>query len=248
MSDKINLNNNTVDYTVAVLKGASGIVPFAGQALGELVAQIPGQRFDRFQAFLKILDERLKTTEMSLEELRTKFTNEGFFELYEEACEQAAKTNSEDRRKYLAGIIAKGLTSEEIEIQESQHLLRLLGELNDIEILVLRSYWNDLVSDDREFRQKYQNIVYPPATDRGSSQEDFDKAAIHKSYRSHLTSLGLLAPKYKERNEKMVVMDRKQLKEKTQKVETNEIAGYKITSLGNLFLYHVEIVNSRYPY
>jgi len=248
MGDTNNLNNNTVDYTVAVLKGCIGIVPFAGQALGELVARIPGQRFDRFQKFLQILDERLKSVEQPIEELKNKMSRDGFFELYEEACEQATRINSDDRRRYIAGVIAKGLSEEQIELLESRQLLRILGALNDSEILILRLFWNPIMNADEEFRDKHQHIIFRPTVHSGSSQEEFDKSALYDSYIKHLVSLGLLEPKYKEETEKILCMEGSTVKEKNKRVKTNEVARHDITPLGRLFLYHIEIVDSRMFY
>ena len=246
MSEKESLNTYRIDYLTSTFRATAGLLPVIGPAMAELASLIPGQRVDRVVEFLKVLDKRIEQLAQSQDEIKNKFAQEGFFELCEEACEQAAKTNSEDRRKYLAGIIAKGLTSEEIDIQESQHLLRLLGELNDIEVLVLRFYWNDLLNGDVEFRQKHGKVVFPPMPHFGSSQEDLDKASLHSSYQSHLTSLGLLTPEYKEEQLAHYVSDKGSYIQP--KIKTSEIKIYKITPLGQLFLYNIEIVSKRHPY
>jgi len=230
MSEKIELNNNALDYTAAVLKGASGVVPFVGQALGELVAQIPGQRMDRFRSFLQVLDERLKNTEATVDELKKNMSKEGFFELYEEACEQATRTNSDDRRKYLAGIVANGLTSSEIDIQETQFLLRVFEEVNDIELLILRLHWDIGADRDAEFRNNYKDIVIPPKVFAGCSEEIVHRASTQASYRKHLESLGLLMGDYRLKWN-----------------ETDDSTKYEITMIGRRLLKFTGIVGSIKP-
>lgn len=68
---------------------------------------------------------------------------------------QAAYSLSDERREYVASLIANGVSGTAISDQESKHLLQILGELNDVEIIWLRFYADASIGGDEEFRQKH---------------------------------------------------------------------------------------------
>ncbi len=105
---------------------------------------------------------------------------------------------------------------------ENKHLLNLVKELNDIEIIWLRFYLVPTIGGDEEFRNKHANILELIHSTLGSDQKELDKAAIQNSYKEHLSNLGLL--------EKEVSI---KVGGDTNPIETK---GYKTTSLGKLLL------------
>jgi len=127
--------------------------------------------------------------------IRQNLTNENFTDLVEESLRQAARSLSDERREYIASLIANGLLTEDIAFVESKHLLRVLGEINDIEVVWLASH---AVSSlfNTEFKQKHQDVLkLAPAYIR-APWKDLAKAALQENYKYHLSQLGLLLPVY----------------------------------------------------
>jgi hypothetical protein len=184
------------DHLTAMAKSALGAVPFAGSLLAEIAGSIiPNQRIDRIVRYTEILDRKMEQFDREL--IRAQVTNENFTDLAEESMRQAARSLSEERRDYISSIVANGLRAEDIDLIESRHLLRVLGELNDLEVLWLRYHLNPSMGGDEEFREKHSNVLEPALATLGSSQREVDREALQKSYVDHLVRLGLLAPVYK---------------------------------------------------
>ncbi len=222
------LSNKPVDYVTSAIKGTLGAVPFAGSLLAELAGTvIPNQRLDRIVKFAEILEAKISSLEQEF--VRSQLTNENFSDLLEEGARQSARSLSNERREYIANLISNSLSQRDIEYVESKHLLRILGELNDIEIIWLRFYLEPTMSGDEEFREKHAVILAPVIATMADPSSVVEKEALQDSYKEHLSQLGLLQPKYK--------MDRQ-----TNQPEFNrtsgelEIRGYQITSLGRLLL------------
>jgi hypothetical protein len=224
-----------IDYVVSAAKSALGAVPFVGSLLSELAGTvIPNQRIDRIVKFAEALEQKLARLEHDF--VRSQLTNENFTDLLEEGLRQAARALTEERRDYIASIIVNGLTSEDIEYAESKHLLRMLGQINDVEVIWLRFYLEPTIQGDMEFRQKHDAILEPIHAYIGCSQETLDKDSLQQSYKEHLTQLGLLERRYD--------ID---MKTKEPKFETTtgkqKVRGYQITSLGRLLLRQIDLHN-----
>jgi len=220
-SQDIVLNNTKADYVASAAKSALGIVPFVGNLLAEIAGSvIPNQRIDRVVRFAKALQDRLSDLEESV--VKANLSNENFTDLVEESLRQAARSLSDERRSYISSLVVSSISSEDIEYFESKHLLRILGEINDIEVIWLRFYLNPVMDGDTEFREKHSHILNPIGAHLGSAQPEIDKSTLQKSYKEHLSSIGLL--------EKEIDMD---TSSRGVKLKTK---GYKITSLGRLLL------------
>ena len=214
------------DYVVSAAKAVLGAAPFVGNLLGELVGVvIPNQRTDRLVKFAIELESRLVSLEdRARDQLRT---NEHFSELLEEGLRQASRSLSDERREYIASIVANSLTPDAIASEESRHLLRILGELNDIEIIWLRFYVDKSMGGDAEFRDKHREILRPISRSQGQPQSEFDRAALQDSYKQHLFQLGLLEA------------------EMTSSGSTSDRINYKLTSLGRLLLKQIGLKERR---
>ena len=221
----------TVDYVVSAAKAALGVVPFVGSLLTELAGTlIPNQRIDRLTKFAETLGVKLESIEQDF--VRTQLHNENFTDLVEEGLRQAARSLTDERREYIASIIASSLSSEDIEYLESKHLLRILGEINDVEVIWLRSYLNPIMGGDREYREKHQDILKPVRAHLGATQAIHDKNTFQEDYKEHLSRLGLLSPKYQT--------DLKtHLPEFDSSSGRMKIRSYELTSLGRLLLRHL---------
>ena len=191
--DKFELK--TVDYIASAARAGLGAVPFAGSLLVEIADYIiPNQRMDRIIDFDKRLDGRLEILEEKF--IRTQLEDESFTDLLEEGIKQVARSISEERRDYIANLIMKSLTKEEVSYMESKHLLNLLGELNDIEIIWLRFFLDPTIKGDKEFREEHKDILNSVMATLKSPPEEIDQEAIQESYKDHLERLGLIKSEF----------------------------------------------------
>jgi hypothetical protein len=182
---------HSTDYITSALKAGLGAVPYAGSLLAELAGSvIPNQRIDRIVKFAEVLETRLSRIEREFAQGQLK--DEYFSDLMEEGLRQAARSLSDERRQYIANLIFNSLSSSEIEYHESKHLLKILDELNDIEIIWLRFYLVSKMNGDNEFRDKHKDILKPVTKIMSASQAVRDKGTLQDSYKEHLGRLGLL--------------------------------------------------------
>lgn len=221
------LDSSKLDYIVTIAKSGLGLVPVVGSLLAELAGTvIPNQRIDRLVDFARRLEARLGTLEQ--EKLVQQCNDAECSDLLEEGMRQAASSLSDDRREYIASIIQTSLTTEEISHQESKHLLKILGDLSDVEIIWLRSYLNPTLDGDNEFRERHAAVLTPPRAYLDSPQSEIDKSAIVDSYRNHLFRLGLLEQHYK--------LDSKTKQLKVDHSGRLERQSYSLTGAGRLLL------------
>ncbi len=160
------LNNQAVDYAVAIARTALGTIPICGSPLAELVSvTIPNQRLDRLVKFTRELESRFAVIED--ESLRRRLADEEIVGLVEAAYVQAAQGSSDERRAYIASVVVNGINSEELAAIESRHLLKILGEMNDLEVIWLLHFAERQFSrmgDISEFRLKHDAILNPVIT------------------------------------------------------------------------------------
>jgi hypothetical protein len=187
------LNSNTRDHLVSVLKGALGEIPLGGSLLAELASVIvPQQRIDRLVDFVRHLDARIASVDQ--EAAWAKLADENFADLFEETALEAVRAVTEKRREYLAATLAAGLHDALISFVERKHLLRILGQINDIEVIHLRAYVTPqyLDSDVDEFRKMHKEVLKPIPTHDQSTDDEHNKRAFQVNYLDHLESLGLI--------------------------------------------------------
>jgi hypothetical protein len=216
----------SADYVASAAKAALGAVPFAGSLLAELAgAVIPNQRIERIVKFAAILEDRLSGLEQEFVQAQLK--NEHFSDLVEEALRQSARSLSDERREQIASLIANSLKAQEIEYCESKHLLRILGELNDIEIIWLRFYLDPVMHGDHEFRERHAAVLAPIAAYIGGPPGLVDKSALQRSYKDHMAELGLLERRYELKNSSFGT--------------TLDAKGYELSALGRLLLREIDL-------
>ena len=189
------LRPNWVDYSVSGIRGGVNLVPIVGPFLAEIVGEtIPNQRLDRIAKFAAELDRRLNYVEVFV--LDNQLENEEFADLIEEGFRQASRSLSDERRSYIASLIVNGLTSDRIEFSEAKHLLRMLSEINDIEVVWLRYFREPTIEGDEQFRDSHKKVLEPVTALVSSTQETRDKHALQESYQEHLAQLGLIVREY----------------------------------------------------
>lgn len=229
------LDNQTTDYVTIAVKGALGAIPFAGSLLAELAGTvIPNQRMERIVRFAEILESRISNLEQGY--VRSQLNNEYFSDLFEEGVRQAARSLSDDRREYISNLIANSLSEHDIEYIESKHLLRMLNDLNDIEIVWLRFYLDLTYGGDKEFREKQSAILTPIRATMADPPSVVDKEALQDSYKEHLVQLGLLRPIYE-------IDIKTKLPEYESHSGRQKIQRHEITRLGKLLLRQIDLSN-----
>ena len=222
------LRQNLTDSAVAAGRGVANLVPVVGPFLAEVIGStIPHQRMDRVAKFAIELEGRLDSFGRNL--METQLSNEEFAVLLEEGLRQAAGSTSDERRSYIASLIVNGLTSEQTEYAESRHLLRILGEVNDIEVIWLRSHRVMTFGGDETFREMHKEVLEPVFATLGSTPDELDKHALQESYKEHLAQLGLLEPTYR-------TDIKTRIPEFNSITGAMEVSGYRLTLLGELLL------------
>lgn len=235
MQNKSSLANNRTDFTAKIAKTVVGLVPYGGGVLAELVDSIiPNQRMDRLVKFCKELDDRiLKIKNKDIAEL---FQNEEFVDLIEESFIQASRATTDERRGYIISIVVNGITDITVTYQNSKYLMRLLSELNDLEVIWLRFYLDPTMEGDKEFRKLHANVLSPVRSYMGADKETVNKASIQKSYKEHLERLQLIKGK--------INFDRKtKLPEFDPSTGMQKVSYYQITTLGRMLLEHIGLMN-----
>ena len=237
MQNKSSLDSNRTDFNAQIAKTVVGLVPFAGGVLAELVDSIiPRQRMDRVAKFCKELDDRiLKIENKDIHEL---FKNEAFVDLIEESFVQASRATTDERRGYIVSIVVNGITDETVNYQDSKYLLRLLSELNDLEVIWLRFYLEPLHDRDTEFRQLHKNVLTPVSSYKGADKETINKASIQKSYKEHLERLQLIKGNIR--------FDKKaNLPEYDRTTGLPKATFHQLTTLGEMLLEHIGLLNEK---
>nr|CAA6830690.1 MAG: Unknown protein [uncultured Thiotrichaceae bacterium] len=220
------------DIATMFSKGIVGAIPFVGPLAAEIIgATIPNQRIDRIESFLEKLENKIK--EIDKEKVQALIKNPETIDLFEDAFIQASRALSEDRKEYIASLLKNSLDSDEIEYIEYKRLLSVLGELNDLEILMLISQRFNLMGcsdpESEQFWEKHREILQEPPAYMGSTQEEIDKNTIFLAHKLHLVNLGLLKPRFKKPN-------RGEIPEFDEKTGMIKSSGFDSTSLGRLLL------------
>ena len=185
---------------------------------------------DRISKFAVELEQRVRSLEHA-EELKEQLGSEHFTDLLEEGIRQAARSLSDERRRYIASLIVSGLSAENIAHAESRHLLRTLDEINDVEVIWLNVHQETIVGDDEVFWKKHESVLQPAVAALGSSTQELDKHTLQESYKEHLCQLGLLERRYQ--------MNLRTRQPEFDRNGKQKIQGYEITSFGALLLRHI---------
>jgi hypothetical protein len=225
----------TKDYDkIAIIsKGLLGAVPIVGPMMAEVAGSlIPNQRIDRIEAFLKILEAKID--EQDREKFQERFSHIENIDLIEDSFIQASRALSDERKHYVASLLKNSLINSSIEYIEGKRLLSILSNLNDIEILMLKSHENNTYDGNDSFWEKHKNVLQGPSVSLGSSEEELDKHAIFETHKRNLTNLGLLTPRFKN-------LKKGEIPEFDSKTGMMKSQGHQTTLLGRLLLKRLEI-------
>jgi hypothetical protein len=189
------LGSTKRDGRAAVLRAAAGLFPYGGQALAELIDHlIPNQRVQRIETYLRYLAERLDTLEEG--ELRSRLRDPERIDLFEDGALQAVRALSDERQQQITTLVANGIADKTCDYLENKRVLRLLGELDDPEIIMLAAYLPE--NRTGEYRRRHAHVLKEashgyrrPAI--GEPQREKDRYVVHDAGEQHLLRLGLLS-------------------------------------------------------
>jgi hypothetical protein len=165
------------------------MVPIAGSLIAELITEVvPGQRQERVEGWLCHLAQRLASVEEAT--VRARLREPENVALFEEGAYQATRACSEERRRQIAELVAGGIADDRRDYLESHRVLRLLGELDDAEVIILAGYLQK--NREGDYWKQHANVLQDLAVRLGSSRDEIDADTVRKAGRQHLVQLGLL--------------------------------------------------------
>ena len=182
-------------YTGAIARGLIGQVPIIGSLTVELLnVTIPNQRQERIEKLVNILSQKIFN--ISEEELQNKFNSTDFIDIFEDVLLQSVRATSDIRLQYLAFVLKNGINSEKLDHLQKKRLLEILERINDIEIILLRSYsLRDNAFEYQDFINNYFDIFNVKEEERQTESpetHDKDKQIFIRHYEDNLISLGLV--------------------------------------------------------
>jgi len=187
--------NNITDWVALITRGGSEAIPYLGGVIGEVISEfIPNQRQDRIVKLVKMLSEKMQEHDIDI--IRAKLHDPYNIDIFEDASFQAVRALSEERLNYLTNALKHSLINEQLEYSHKKKMLWLLGQINDIEVIILFYYQKAVWGDQKEFFETHKNILFVPPVTHSSSQDEIDREILHNSYKNRLTQLGLLRISY----------------------------------------------------
>jgi hypothetical protein len=189
------LGETGLDRAVALGKGALGTVPVLGSILAEVVTQvIPNQRFERLENYCRRLESRL--CDLNINDVGERMRDPERINLFEEGAIQASRATTSERRAYIVNVVATGLNGDQKDAIEARRFLRLLGEIDDDQVIILASYLNKN-RQNPEFHETHKGVLDQVFLTFGSGEEEQRRAALQSLSRSELSRLGLLKSHFK---------------------------------------------------
>ena len=193
---------------------------------------LPDQRLDRLIKWAGLFEVQIDN--LNNDFIKFKLQSEEGSDLLEDAMNQASRAISDERKKYIASLLKKSLTLDDLDHIGKKKLFAILNDLNDAEILTLK--FNSITSRNQqiEFAEKHSELFTPISLHTGCSQQDIDKAALRNTYQRKLMEHGLLQSSYPKPR-------KGQLPEFDENTGMLKARGHHITSLGKLLLRYTDI-------
>ena len=208
--------------------------PEYGPVIGEILSMlIPNHRIERIAKYVETLDQ--KVAAIPVDEMRKLLHNENVIDLLEEGFIQASRSTSDERREFISTLVTNGISDEHAEYVETKSVLRLLGEINDVEVLWLRYYSSYFTEEFKNFREKHKDVLTPVRVSTNSDDEVHRKEALQKYYCQHLERLNLLEFTYP--------LDNPLKSNDLSSRNVRKPNGYQITKLGKVLLKHIGLID-----
>lgn len=231
------LENNRRDLGVAAARAVAGLIPWLGPFVAEIInSLIPNQRLDRISKFAQYLEERLSRLEKDAVDRRLQ--QEDVVDLVEDGFFQAARARTDDRKKAIAHLLARGISDDEAKVLSYRHVLSVFGQLDDVQVVHLHYFGLEgNLSSQREFYERHRDTLSTDAPVIGASPEVIDGSTIFASERDEMVRLGVLRRNFKKPKSG-------ELPDFDDKTGMMKASGYRITSLGRLILRYTELVEA----
>lgn len=186
---KLKLNVGT-----AIARGLVSQLPVLGPIANEIIGQVlPDRRIERLTSMFDALEARVSDLEPAT--VRNRFTDPIYVDLLEESMFQGARASSPERIGYIAEVVARGVRAADAARLDRLWLLRLLGEVNDAE--VLRLILHGKRATRSAFYEMHKDALEIPSLYFGEhAPEKAAKATVRESYDGHLERLELLRRRY----------------------------------------------------
>ena len=148
------------DYAFKLVKGAIGAVPFVGGLLGELldIAIVPHQQRKLTEWFEYVdytLNELLKSGTKSKEQI---FNDEQFLSVFQKTS-RIYVNNFEEQKKLLLQSYLKASIIKEIQIDKRDIFLKIIDELSQSQLLILKVIYENETSDKYLYQNKLEEIL-----------------------------------------------------------------------------------------
>jgi hypothetical protein len=175
--------------TVALAKVFCGILPWPA---GSLLAEAIGLGWSRIQAKRLEDFQRKVLAGISENDLTQALEDPDVGDLLEDSLRQAVRAQTEKRRAHIAELFCRSLGEKELRAVQYKRLLRTLGDLDDAEILILKTYALS-GKEQIDFMRKHQHVVSRPIVELGGSPDsDPEARAVYDSQVAHLRQLTLI--------------------------------------------------------
>lgn len=221
------LARSTITATLAAVH------PVLGPLAAGVIGLIPERRAERMRKALLLLAR--KTEDVDRDLLEQRFLQPSFGDLLEEGMLQAACAFTEERIEHLSSLLAKGLRADELEEARLSRLLHLIGQINDVEVLLLASYIPRLPEDQRKFQELHSETLFRRPDLSNMPLAEIDDARFHESYRDRLVDLRLLDRTYKRPK-------KGELPEFDPATGQMKAQGLKLATLGRLLLRGIDLI------
>lgn len=189
------LDDNFKDKLLAIGKGVAGICPYGG-VISEVVSSvIPGQRVDRITEYLRQLSVRVDKLD---EQVKNNIVNSpNKVDLIEEGGHQAARAVSQDRIDMIVSAVERGLTEDDADVLRRKRLLRVLGELDDDELVLLNAYGQSYgVGMGSMDRDPFEDVNRPRSPSLNSGEEELERYQLFQAGKNSLVRHNLLRKNY----------------------------------------------------
>jgi hypothetical protein len=224
------LKDEIPDRFAALARSVLGNIPvFGGFAAEAITSLIPLQRIDRIATFATILERRLGELGADLD--REKLRREEFVDLFEDTLAQSVRALSPERQEYLAAFLVTSISDDELERAAQKRLLQIVGEINDLEVLILH-HRTLHYGEAFRFDDLHGNRISVPVIAMSAPEVEHERTALHRSYVEHLVRLGLLVPRFK-------TVRAGELPEFDRDTGTLKSVGETTTELGKLVLRYI---------
>jgi hypothetical protein len=229
------LSRDRGDRLMSIASAVSGRLATLGPLFAEVIGGvIPHRRMDRIVNVLELLEARV--TDIELKRIQERLADsEDLQDLLEEGVVQSTRAITRDRQERIAEMLKNSLSTDELDYMQKKRLWGILGELTDQELILLQ--YHGMRGHDEDFWERHKDAIVGPAAHMGSTSEEVDRDAVHRSFNKHLVDRGLIRTQFKRPK-------RGEPPEFDEKTGMMKASGHDITRLGGVLLRHVGLPSS----